>query len=187
MAAATAKQISEVTLYTLENAKKHSDARKAAIAAKPQLKDDVEGMLKWLDENYPKNPAAMKKQLTTSHETVSTPTQLDSMQAQEQGKAVRGGKGKKRERSSNYVTGSHVERNVTYERIKLSTGALLSLEPAVIKAIKFLDPKMKTDPSIKTSEWCDKAVANWEGQELNNAAIIRCSVINALLEKVQPC
>jgi hypothetical protein len=137
--------------------------------------------------NDVKQPPEPEITLTTSHETVPTPTESDSMQVREQEKAVRGGKGKKRERSSNYVTGSHVERNVTYGRIKLSTGALLSLEPAVINAIKFLDPKMDDKASIKSSDWCDKAVANWDGQELNNAAIIRCSVINALLEKVQPC
>lgn len=131
-------------------------------------------------------PLMCKKPITTLDETAPTPSKTNSIELREQEKPSRGGKGKERPRSDNYVKGSHFSRGVNYERIKLNSGALLSLEPEVIKAIKILDPKMDDKGVIKSSEWCDKAVQNWAGATLNNAAIIRCSVISELLARVQP-
>lgn len=127
-----------------------------------------------------------KIKFTTSDEIERTPSESNSIELREQTKPARGGKGKERPRSANYVKGSHVSRGVKYERIKLKSGALLSLEPEVITAIKILDPKMDDKGVIKSSEWCDQAVQNWAGATLNNAAIIRCSVISELLARVQP-
>lgn len=129
-------------------------------------------------------PTLPKIGVSYAHEVAPTPSESD-LTSVDTLKIGRGGKGGKRDRAKlNYaVSGSHYERGVIYDRIKLSNGALLSIENSFTRAIALLDPNMAGN-TVKTSEWCNSVVENWQGADLNNVAKVRCAVVDALMERL---
>ena len=194
MAAATSQQIAEVTLYTIGNAKQHSAARKAAIAAYPECEFDGVLMLEWIDKNFPKNPAALAKialgQISRGNVAESTPYALETVPTPTQTETTR----VQAHKTSNKMKDKAI-RGATAELVHIRTPdnqrKAIWLEPDFYDALQIVvqpenQPKWLTN--VLVDAWGDATESKGTGkgtgkEKANLASAVRCAIVKALVNR----
>ncbi|MEI6745921.1 MAG: hypothetical protein WCL34_08165 [Methylococcaceae bacterium] len=184
---ATAKQISEVTGYSLLNAKMHSKARQAAIKADPECQFEPPIMLSWIDKNFPKSGAV---QTHAALPKAPTPTEVSTSNVP---------------KHSGYPSGTKIKdvgiRGVEAKliHIKTKSGQRKSvwLEPAFCTALEhigntpaFLTGVYESQRAAWIAANPDKDIDTEKGGGFNLASAVRCALMAKFLVKnpqeVQP-